>query len=185
MGTHDLLGKLFMEAAPAPPKRRTLEMYRRSWMSRVAIRKVAGFLGEGNLPSDDPDPEHDVAFGITKKKHLFLSADQAKDEHGQPHKRKGMISHVAMLYAAGLAKTPDDPKPSDDYACRGIVKHRMDGKIIFWETTDQLTTARLAPYVRECIDGLLQRKLITPETEVFGANEDVAVATAGDISRDW
>lgn len=187
--TDNLLGKLFISEDVRPvPRKRTLEEYRRSWESRTrAHQRLAEhkkLIGEGYLPSDEVDLEKDVAFGITKKNRQFLSADMVKDEHGNPPKRMGTISHIGLLVAAGFADSPDS-KPSDDYACRGIVKPKLGGRVIFWESTPDLTTARLAPFVKDCIEELLKRGLIKLETEVYGANEDVAVATAEEIKRDW
>jgi hypothetical protein len=186
--TEDLLGKLLLAEDVRPsPRKRTLAEYRQSWESRTRAHQRLSTqkrLGEGYLPSDEVDYEKDVAFGITKQKRRFLSADMVTDEHGQPPKRMGTISHIGLLVAAGFAKSTDE-KPGDDYACRGIVKPKLGGRVIFWETTPELTTARLAPFVKDCIEELLKRHLIQLETEVYGANEDVAVATAEEIKRDW
>lgn len=190
MGETDrLLGKLLIEEDVRPvPRKKTLEEYRRSWESRTRARQRLvdhkEKLGEGYLPSDEVDYEKDVAFGITKKNRMFLSADMVKDEHGNPPKKMGTISHLGLLIAAELADAQGS-NLTDDYACRGIVKPKLGGRVIFWETTHELTTARLAPFAKDCIEELLKRKLIELETEVYGSNEDVAVATAEEIKRDW
>lgn len=185
----DLLGKLTERVFEDSVRRRTLEEYRRGWEARRrAFRRLvqAGeAVSEGYIPSDAPHPK-DVAFGVTRKKRLFLSADMVKDpETGKPHERTGGVSHIALLYAAGLAKTPDDPRPEDDYAVRGIVKAGLGGRIIFWEDGYALTSARYAPFVKRAIEKLLERGLISPDAEVYGAGEDVAVAAAEEIRRDW
>lgn len=185
--TDGLLEKLFLQkTAPAPRRKRTVEDFLRSWEARTrAYRLFADRkerISEGYLPSDEPDYINDVAFGILKKSHKVLSANEVRDEHGQPHKRMGTISHIAMLYAGKYA-SPLSPKPSDDFAVRGIVKPKLGGRVIFWETTPELT--RMPTYVRECIDELLHRKLIQPETDIYGQNEDVPVGTAEDISHNW
>lgn len=183
----ELVGKLVPQ--PCEPRRRTLEEFRRSWEARTrAFRKLLEAkkaVAEGYIPSDVPHPQ-DVAFGVTKKKRLFLSADMVKDpETGKPHERTGGISHIMLLWAGGLAKTADDPKPDDDYAVRGIVKADLGGRVIFWEETPTLTAPRYASFVKLAVEQLLKRKLIQPETEIYGSGEDVALATAEDIVREW
>jgi hypothetical protein len=175
-----------IEALKIAVTRRSLSEYLASWQSRTRAfrrRKAKGLeLVEGYLPSDELDAKNDVAFGVTKKSRQFLSADMITDDAGKPPRNMGTISHLGLLTAAGLA---DGEKATDEFAVRGIVKAKLNGRVIFWEDTPTLTSPRYASFVKACIDNLLDRNLIKQEAEVYGADEEVAVATAEEIKRDW
>lgn len=174
------------EAAPLPRTKRTIDDYRRSFESRVRAHRrlveAGQAVDERYLPSDERDDEKDVAFGVTRSGR-FLSADMVTDEEGNPVEKMGLVSHSALLVAAGLAKDLDDPKPTDDFRVRGIVKARLGGRVIFWEGGHELLRQRAA--VRDAIEQLLARKLIDDDAGIYGAGESVPVAQAFEIVQDW
>jgi hypothetical protein len=149
-----------------------------SYVNVKKLRRSRNILSEAFIPSDHHDV-NDVAFGVTKKG-IYLDATMIKTD--EPI-NLGSISHSALLYAAGLSKSIDDPKPTDDYVVRGIVKRKLDGDVIFWEDVNELLRKR--EFVKIAIENLLKNGLIEDVTKIFGANDDEHLALAFDVAQGW
>lgn len=96
-----------------------------------------------------------------------------------PKTSMGMISHGQLLAMSGKSKDANDPKPTDDYVVRGIVKANLDGMIIFWESNQELL--RRMPYLKQALKGLLDRSLIKDTNEIWGSNEKEMLANVFEI----
>jgi hypothetical protein len=163
-----------------PARRVTVAASRRSYEARLAaarrlVESGSGAL-QGRAPSDAWHAE-DVAFGVTRSGR-YLDAKMVESEDGRPIKL-GAISHSALLLAAGLSTSADDPHPIDDYVTRGIVKAGLGGCVIFWESGHELL--RRYRSVRKAVDHLVARGIVRRDAEVYGCGERVPVAVVDEI----
>ena len=151
-----------------------------SYKTIKEVWAARGLVTESYIPSDLRD-SNDVAFGVTKSGR-YLDATMIDVEDGGTI-NLGSISHGALLFAAGLSQSIDDPKPTDDYVVRGIVKKKLDNDIIFWEDTDELIRRRES--VKIAVEGLLKNKLVQDTNRIFGAHDDTHLALVLDVVQGW
>jgi hypothetical protein len=139
-----------------------------------------GLIFEAYTPADQVNKDKDIAFGVTKSMN-YLDATMVTDPEGNtpPKTSMGMISHGQLLAMSGKSKDANDPKPTDDYIVRGIVKANLDGMIIFWESNQELL--RRMPYLKQALKGLLDRSLIKDTNEIWGSNEKEMLANVFEI----
>ena len=158
-----------------PENKKAPEEYLKNYLRREKVFRKLELNPETCLPSDHQDPG-DIAFGVTRNG-VYLDATQVPG-----FENTGSISHGVLLFSAGLSSSPDDPRPSDDYIIRGIVKKKLD-RVIFWETSRELVAR--SKWVKIAVQKLLDHKLIKQETEIYGANENSPLAKSYEIIQDW
>lgn len=77
----------------------------------------------------------------------------------------------------------DDPRPSDNYVVRGIVKKKLNDDVVFWEDVNELLHKR--EFVKIAIENLLNGNLIKDDAKIYGANDDEHLALAYDVMQGW